>query len=262
MRRSPMNAPRRKAVVVAISALAAVVLGMTVAGYARSTSDGTVARAATPRTPAPPTLPRPRDFVDVVDNPYLPLVAGTRWVYRGYGEEAGERDVVTVLHRTKVIEGVTATVVHDVVKEDGEVAEDTRDWYAQDRLGNVWYLGERSREFEDGHVDTSGSWQAGVDGGRAGIVMPARPVVGRSYAQELKRGEAEDQARVIALDEQVGVPFGHFGHARVTSEGSRLEPSTAELKYYAKGVGVVAEIQTSPRFARSVLVRMTTPGGR
>jgi hypothetical protein len=195
----------------------------------------------------------------VVNNPYLPFVAGTRWVYTGYGEEAGERNVVTVLHRKKVIEGVKTTVVHDVVKESGRVVEDTHDWYAQDRLGNVWYLGELSKELHAGHVDTSGSWQAGVNGGQAGIVMPARPVVGRSYAQEFEPGHAEDQAKVIALDEQVGVPFGHFGHARVTSEGSSLEPKTVELKYYAQGVGVATEIQTSPEFARSALVRMEKP---
>jgi hypothetical protein len=253
-----MRTPRRKAAVVAISTLSAVVLGLTAAAYVGTTSIRSIASATIPATPAPPTLPRPRDFVDDVDNPYLPLVAGTRWVYRAYGAEAGERNVVTVLHRTKVIEGVTTTVVHDVVMEGGEVTEDTYDWYAQDRLGNVWYLGERSREFEDEHVDTSGSWQAGINGAQAGIVMPARPVVGRSYAQEFEQGDAEDQAKVIALDEQVGVPFGHFDRARVTSESSRLEPKTTELKFYAKGVGLVTELQTSPRFARSALVKMTT----
>ncbi len=186
--------------------------------------------------------------------------ARSRWVYKGYGEEAGERNVVTVLHRTKVIEGITTTVVHDVVLEDGDVTEDTHDWYAQDRLGHVWYLGELSKEFQDGGgVDTSGSWQAGVDGGQAGILMPADPVLGRSYAQEFEPGDAEDQAQVIDLDEQVGAPAGYFDHARLTSETSALEPKVTELKYYAKGVGVVTEIQTSPRYARSALVKMTKP---
>ena len=249
----------RTTAAVAASAVAAIGLGLAASAYAGDTP----ARAAVPTasdTPPPPNLPRPRDFVDVVDNPYLPFVPGTRWVYKGYGEEAGERNVVTVLHRTKVIEGVTTTVVHDVVIEDGEVVEDTHDWYAQDRLGNVWYLGELSKEFQDGgQVDTSGSWQAGVNGGQAGILMPADPVLGRSYAQEFEPGDAEDQAQVIDLDEQVGVPFGHFDQARVTSETSALEPKVTELKYYVKGVGVVTEIQTSPRFARTALVKMTKP---
>jgi hypothetical protein len=244
---------------IVVPTLAVIGLGLTASTYAGGASGPTVAPAAGTGTP-PPTLPRPRDFVDVVDSPYLPFVPGTRWVYRGYGDEAGERNVVTVTHRTKVIEKITTTVVRDVVKEGGRVIEATHDWYAQDRLGNVWYLGELSKEFgHGGQVDTSGSWQAGVNGGQAGIVMPAEPVVGRDYAQEFDPGDAEDQAKVIALDEQVGVPFGHFDHARVTSEGSSLEPKVTELKYYVMGVGVVAEIQTSPRFARTALVTMTRP---
>jgi hypothetical protein len=250
---------RRTAAIAVPTTVAALGIGMVAAAYTGAPAAPTAASAATTDTPAPPTLPRPRDFVGVVDAPFLPFVPGTRWVYKGYGEEAGERNVVTVLHRTKVIEGVTTTVVHDVVMEDGKVTEDTHDWYAQDRLGNVWYLGELSKEYQNGQVDTSGSWKAGVDGGQAGIVMPADPVVGRTYAQEYEPGEAEDFAKVIALDEQVGVPFGHVDEARVTSEGSSLEPRTVELKYYAKGVGVVTEIQTSPRFARTALVKMTKP---
>jgi hypothetical protein len=245
----------RRTAAMAVSAVAAVGLGLAASAYAGSSAVRTAATAGS--TPPPPTLPRPRDFVKVVDNPYLPFVPGTRWVYQGHGEEAGERNVVTVLHRTKVIEGITATVVHDVVKEGGKVTEDTHDWYAQDRLGNVWYLGELSREFHGDQVDTSGSWRAGVGGGQAGIVMPADPVLNRSYAQEFEPGDAEDQAKVIDLDGQVGVPFGHFDHVRVTSESSALEPRVIELKYYAKGVGVTTEIQTSPRFARTALVKMT-----
>jgi hypothetical protein len=240
-----------------VAAVAAVGLGLAASAYAGSSAVRTAAPAGTGSTPPPPTLPRPRDFVGVVDNPYLPFVPGTRWVYKGHGEEAGERNIVTVLHRTKVIEGITATVVHDVVKEGGKVTEDTHDWYAQDRLGNVWYLGELSKEFHGGQVDTSGSWQAGVDGGQAGIVMPADPVLDRSYAQEFEPGDAEDEAKVIDLDGQVGVPFGRFDHVRVTSESSALEPKVVELKFYAKGVGVTTEIQTSPRFARTALVKMT-----
>ena len=254
-----MRTSTRRTAAIAVPAVAAVGLGLAATAYAGGTAAQTPAGAAvtTGSTPPVPTLPRPRDFVGVVDNPYLPFVAGTRWVYQGYGEEAGERNVVTVLHRTKVIEGITATVVHDVVEEGGKVTEDTHDWYAQDRLGNVWYLGELSKEFHDGQVDTSGSWQSGVNGGRAGIVMPADPVLDRSYAQEFEPGDAEDQAKVIDLDGQVGVPFGRFHHVRVTSESSALEPDVVELKFYAKGVGVTSEIQTSPVFARTALVSMT-----
>ena len=244
---------RTAAIAVPATALGLVVTASAFAGGPAART-GAQAESA---SPPPPTLPRPRDFVDVVDNPYLPFVPGTRWVYKGYGEEAGERNVVTVLHRTKVIEGITATVVRDVVTEDGKVTEETHDWYAQDRLGNVWYLGELSKEMQGGKVDTSGSWEAGVNGGQAGIVMPANPVLGRSYAQEFEPGDAEDQAKVIDLDEQVGVPFGHFTEVRVTSESSALEPKVVELKFYARGVGVTSEIQISPHYARTALVSMT-----
>lgn len=254
-----MRMSTRRAATIALSAAAAVGLGLAASAYAGGPAVRTTATAATAADAPPPspTLPRPRDFVGVVDNPYLPFVPGTRWVYKGYGEEAGERNVVTVLHRTKVIEGITTTVVHDVVEEGGKVTEDTHDWYAQDRLGNVWYLGERSKEYHGGQVDTSGSWQAGVNGGQAGIVMPADPVLDRTYAQEFEPGDAEDQAKVIDLDGQIGVPFGYFDHVRVTSESSALEPKVVELKFYAKGVGVTSEIQTSPRYARTALVKMT-----
>jgi hypothetical protein len=255
-----MRIPSRTTAIVVVPTLAAIGLGLTASAYAGDTAVHATASTTDTSNPPPPSLPRPRDFVDVVDNPYLPFVPGTRWVYKGYGEEAGERNVVTVTRQTKVIEGVSTTVVHDDVMKGGKVIEATRDWYAQDRLGNVWYFGELSKEFgKGGQVDTSGSWQAGVNGGQAGILMPADPVVGRDYAQEFEPGDAEDHAKVIALDEQVGVPFGYFDHARVTSEGSSLEPKVTELKYYAQGVGVVTEIQTSPRFARTALVKMTTP---
>jgi hypothetical protein len=178
-------------------------------------------------------------------------------VYAGHGDEKGERNVVTVLNRTRVIEGIAATVVHDVVKEHGDLVEDTRDWYAQDRLGNVWYLGERTRELEDGQVvSREGSWEAGAGDARAGIAMPASPQSSRPYRQEFDPGNAEDQAVVMLKQGQVRVPFGHVDRVRVTDETTPLEPRVDEMKFYAPGVGVVMELGVSPRFSRSVLVRM------
>jgi hypothetical protein len=195
-----------------------------------------------------------------VTNPYLPFLPGTRWVYVGHGAEKGERNTVTVLHRTKSIEGVQATVVHDVVREGGELTEDTYDWYAQDRLGNVWYLGEHTKEFQhDGTVSTEGSWLAGEGGGNAGIAMPGSPQLGRPYRQEYDAGNSEDQARVVLRRGQVAVPAGRYDRVRVTDETTPLEPAVDEMKFYARGVGVVMELGVSPRFSRSVLVRMRTP---
>ena len=124
----------------------------------------------------------PGDFTTRIDNPYLPMRPGSRWVYRETDTEGTvQRVVVKVTRRTKrIANGVTARVVRDTVTERGRLVEDTFDWYAQDRAGNVWYLGEDTTEYEDGRpVSKEGSWEAGVDGARAGIVMLARPRPGR-----------------------------------------------------------------------------------
>jgi hypothetical protein len=243
--------------VAVVAAVASGALGASSAAGVGPPSAGDTERAVSRTGPPVLPLPRPRDFVARVSNPYLPLTPGTRWVYAGHGDEKGERNVVTVLHRTRVIEGITATVVHDVVAEDGELVEDTHDWFAQDRLGNVWYLGERTRELDGGQVvSTEGSWEAGVGRARAGIAMPASPDPGARYRQEFDPGNAEDQARVVLRRGQARVPVGRFDRVRVTDETTALEPAVDELKFYARGVGVVMELGVSPRFSRSVLVRM------
>ena len=143
----------------------------------------------------------PDNFVRVVDNPYFPLKPGTRFVYFGEEDGEAEKNVTVVTHDRKEILGISAIVVLDQVFVHGELKEKTFDWYAQDRNGNVWYLGEDTKEFEDGKVvSTEGSWEAGVDGAEAGIIMPAHPQVGQHYHQEFFEGEAEDEARVAAGD--------------------------------------------------------------
>jgi hypothetical protein len=184
----------------------------------------------------------PSQFVAVVDNPFLPLVPGTTYRFRSTSDEGVEDIVMTVMHKTRVIVGVTTTVVHDVAIKSGEVAEDTWDWYAQDRAGNVWYFGEDTREYERGKVSTEGSWETGVKGALPGIVMPAHPKVGDRHRQEYLVGVAEDEGQIIALDETVTVAAGEFSGCVKTKEWSRLEPGVLEHKYYAPGVGVVAEV--------------------
>ncbi|MFI5292387.1 MAG: hypothetical protein ACHQ02_05940, partial [Candidatus Limnocylindrales bacterium] len=180
----------------------------------------------------------PADFVAVVDNPYWPLAAGTTTVLEG----DGERIVVEVTDYSKVILGVTTTVVRDRAYEDGRLIEDTLDWYAQDRWGNVWYFGEETTEYENGTpVSTAGSWEAGVDGARPGIVMLAQPHVGDVYRNEYYVGEAEDLSKVIALDGTLTVPLGAFEATVTTEDWTPLEPSQLERKVYAPGVGLIAE---------------------
>lgn len=184
----------------------------------------------------------PADFVAVIDNPYMPLAPGTTYTYEGAFKAEGEEITVTVTNRTKRIIGITTTVVSDVVTVDGELAEKTFDWYAQDRWGNVWYFGEDTKTYENGKVvSTEGSWEAGVDGAKPGIVMLGEPHVGDMYRQEYYPGVAEDMAQVIELGASVTVPFGSFDEVLVTQDWTPLEPKALEYKYYAPGIGLVLE---------------------
>ena len=184
----------------------------------------------------------PASFVSTVDNAYFPLVPGTVLVYEGTSD--GEREVVTihVTRETKQILGVTCIVVRDTVKVAGELKEDTFDWYAQDLDGNVWYMGEDTKEYENGKVSsTEGSWEAGVNGALPGVIMPAHPEVGLAYTQEHYAGEAEDKGKIVATGESVTVPFGSYDEVVVTEDWTPLEPAVREHKSYAPGVGVVFE---------------------
>ena len=204
----------------------------------------------------------PGDFTTRITNPWWPMRPGARWVYRETAPDGTvQKVVVTVLTRTKLIaNGVRARVVHDVVTEDGEPVEVTDDWYAQDRCGNVWYLGEATTEYENGKpVSTSGSFEAGVDGAQAGVIMPAQPRPGMRYRQEYYEGEAEDRAEIVSLHEQVEVPYGHFGRGRVlmTRDLNPLEPKVLEFKFYARGIGPVLAVGVSGGADREELVRYT-----
>lgn len=219
-----------------------------------------LALSATPSQAAPSAAPDPRDFTTTIDNPYLPLAPGTVLRYRERGDEGPGRVVVRVTYRTKLVQGVECVVVRDRVFRGGELFEDTRDWYAQDRRGNVWYFGENTKEYEDGKVvSTEGSWKAGRDGARAGIVMKARPKVGDTYYQEYYPGVAEDQATVLSLDETVTVPYGTFDRVLKTKDFTALEPDTVERKFYARGIGVVLEKLVTGGRERVELVSVERP---
>ena len=190
----------------------------------------------------PTPTPDPDDFVDRIDNPYLPLEPGNEWVYESTGEDP-ETITVTVTDETREVAGVATIVVRDVVTDaDGEVVEETSDWFAQDRDGNVWYFGEDTTEYDErGRPDTAGSWEAGVDGAQAGLVMPDTPRVGDGFRQEFYPGEAEDQARVVSLTESLELDVGDFDGLLVTEDTTPLEPGLVEQKYYARGTGLVYE---------------------
>ena len=198
----------------------------------------------------------PAGFTTEIDNPYLPFKPGDHWVYRETDVDGTEQRVeITVTSDTKTIAGIEAVVVHDEVTEDGELVEDTLDWYAQDGDGNVWYMGEDTKEYENGKVSTTaGSWEAGVDGAQAGIAMPAEPESGLTYRQEYYAGEAEDGATVLSVDELVSAPYGSFANALLTKEFTPIEPDVVEYKLYARGVGLVLAVQVSGGSSREELV--------
>ena len=190
-----------------------------------------------------PVLPSPGDFVTRIDNKYFPLRPGTTLQFRGTQQGKARRVSVFVTHKTKTILGIRATVVLDQVYVDGKREEKTLDWYAQDKHGNVWYLGEYSLDFVNGKwVRSDGSWEAGVNGAKPGIVMKANPSVGDVYRQEYYAGHAEDMAKVLGRNKSVTVSYGSFQHALETSEWTPLERGVLEHKYYVKGVGNVRTI--------------------
>jgi hypothetical protein len=228
-------------------------------------------QSATPApSPAPPDatgLPQgsdpveldPAEFTADITHEYWPMRPGTRWTYREVDEEGHVVTVVvTVSTETKrIANGVTARVVRDTVTEDGEVVEDTFDWYAQDGAGTVWYLGEDTAEFEHGEVSSrAGSFEAGVDGALPGVIMPAEPADGLAYRQEYYAGEAEDNGEILSTGEMADVPAGHFDDVLLTKDTITIEPDVLEYKLYAPGLGPVLVFGVSGGGGREELVEM------
>jgi hypothetical protein len=182
------------------------------------------------------------NFVAKIDNRFLPYRPGMRIHFVGFKGTVRQTDDEHVLHRTKTILGIKSTVVRDTVSQRGHAIELTDDFYAQDKQGNVWYMGEDSFEKHHGRfVKASDSWLAGVGPGKPGIIMPADPKPGDAYRQEYyPPGNALDEATVLSRRGRLTVPYGSFKRLLVTSEYSPAEPQT-ERKYYAAGVGEIAE---------------------
>lgn len=202
-------------------------------------------------------------FVSKIDNPYFPLTPGTVFHYinkiKEDGETTKEHITVTVTYDTKKILGVDCRIVHDQVLVNGKVSEDTYDWYAQDRFGNIWYFGEDTKSYHHGHVDSAGSFEAGVNGALPGIIMLAHPEkhVGLQYYQEFDPGNAIDQATVKSLDGHADVAYGTFDNCLVTEEYTALEPDVLENKYYSAGLGQVLTVLTVGGYEREELTSIT-----
>lgn len=203
----------------------------------------------------------PGAFVATIDNPYLPLAVGSRWVYEGDSDGDLERVEVVVTGDRREVMGISATVVRDTVHVGGELVEDTYDWFAQDARGNVWYLGEEVKNYEGGQLtDGAGSWEAGVGGALPGIVMPADPAVGLAYRQEYWPDQAEDLGEVIAVGDEADVPAGRFADVVTTRDWTPLEPDAIEEKQYAAAVGLIRETKVAGGAGLIELIEFA-PGG-
>lgn len=218
------------------------------------------------------TIPfNPANFSDPldIDNAYFPLVAGTTYTYRADTEDGCEVDVMTVTIQTRVIDGVTTRVVHDVVYEGDtctsglDKAEDTSDYYAQDNAGNVWYMGEDTFDcMASGCTPGEGGWIAGVNGAQPGIIMLAHPQSGDSYQQEFLPGVAQDQALVTAvgITERMTRPDAYrssFSDCIVTKESTVLERGSIESKTYCPDIGIVLTVEHHGKVVRSELTDLS-----
>jgi len=184
----------------------------------------------------------PANFVRAITNPYFPLPVGRTLIYKGIKNGKTQVDRVHVTSATRVLEGIKAVAVSDVATHNGKLLEKTTDWYAQDKQGNVWYLGERTAAYGPaGRIDRSGSWQAGVRDGEPGIVMKANPQVPDAYRQEFLSGQAEDTAWIVNRGGSFRLRFKVVHQVLTSLEFTRLEPHVLDKKIYAPGLGIIVE---------------------
>jgi hypothetical protein len=194
-----------------------------------------------------------------IDNKYFPLKPGTTMIYNGTSDGDPTRDIFAVTNQTKEILGIPTRVIHDdgYVKDKHE--ETTNDWFAQDDQGNVWYMGEFTTDLSN-KKSHEGSWEAGVKGAKAGIIMEAVPKVGDTYNQEFSKGIAEDKGSVLSLNEKVSVPYGSFSNVLKTKDFSPLEPKIVENKYYAQNIGEIKALSVKGEQDEETLVQINGTG--
>jgi hypothetical protein len=239
----------------------AVALGVLAAiGCGGGDRDGDGGRSALPRGDGRVELD-PADFTTRIDNPYWPGTPGSRWIHRETAADGTKQRVeVTVTHSIKRVAGVRARVVHDVVTQRGALVENTYDWYAQDRAGNVWYLGESTREYENGKLaSTEGSW-GGRHRWRPGR---RRHAGGAARRHELPAGAVRRPRGGPRMDPQPRRTGGGSVRplpARPHDEDyTPLEPAVLEHKLYARGVGPVMVLSLSGGGGSEELIRFHSP---
>jgi hypothetical protein len=245
---TPAGCDRQRSSTTPTTAVAGQGATTSTAAPTKTTTKTTPTTKATPRVNADPTKFNPKSFGPPIGdaNPWLPLVPGYQSVvdgtlFRGR-RELHHRRRQTVTDVTKQVDGVRTVLVLDQDIDAGQIAEQALDYYAQDKTGNVWYLGSYTEAYEGGQfVNANDAWLAGVNGARAGVAMMATPKVGQpQYLQASIPGRETLTAEVAKLGQSKCVPFQCFSKVLAI-----LEAGT-EYKYYAAGVGAIA---TEPNYS-------------
>lgn len=185
-----------------------------------------------------------------ITNPYYPAIVGKKYIYEGQTPDGLERVEEQRLTNTKLIMGITCIIVNFKAYLNGVLIEEAWDWYAQDNAGNLWYFGEAVDNYNTNGTlkDHAGSWEAGVDGAKPGLIMPANPQVGFKYREEYYFNHAEDEAEITGIGLTVNIPYGTFNNCIKTRNWTALEPQANENKFYAPGVGLVKEENITENF--------------
>jgi hypothetical protein len=235
-----------KAGTIGLLVAATAIAGCGSSGKANTTATQQTVAPATTTASTPPYHPKidPANFSSRITNPYFPLKAGMTRVYDGTKDGVPEHVVVTVKRATRTIMGIQCVIINDVVTVNHSLEENTTDWYAQDKQGNVWYFGEDSKDYKNGVVvSTQGTWESGVDGALPGVVIHAQPRIGPKYRQEYRPGVAEDMARVLTVTATQQVPAGTFHNTVQTLDTDPLNPDKVEHKWYARAVGLIHAVR-------------------
>ena len=182
-----------------------------------------------------------------ISNPYYPALPGKKYIYEGQTDEGLDRVEEQRLVETKTIMGIKCIVVRFKEYINGNLVEDTRDWYAQDNDGNLWYFGEEVDNYNaNGTIsDHGGSWEAGIDGALPGMIMPANPQTGMRYREEYYFGHAEDEAEITDTGISETISLGTYNNCIKTKNWTVLEPDALETKIYAPGIGLIKEVSIS-----------------
>jgi hypothetical protein len=176
-------------------------------------------------------------------NNYFILKPGYQLILQGQEVNKIIEMTVTVLNETKMVNGTKLGIVEEKSVEDGEIVEISRNYFGIcTETNDVFYFGEDTDWYENGKiVSHEGTWRAGIDNAKPGVIMPGKVVVGLKYYQELAPGLDEGRAEIISVNGTLNTPAGTFKQVLKTEETTPLEPGEKEYKLYAPGIGLIQD---------------------